>query len=112
MFTYYLANQLKDTNITVNSIRVTAVQIDISRHPNVSGFMKWVYEQKSKKSITPQQMAKTYTYLATSDQVTHITGKYYNEKNNQVKSNKYSMDDDNIKAVMNLSFEFMDKGIV
>jgi NAD(P)-dependent dehydrogenase (short-subunit alcohol dehydrogenase family) len=109
MFTYYLADQLKDTKVTVNSIRVTAVKIDISRYPNISRVMKWAYKQKSKKSITPQQMAKTYTYLASMDEVSNITGKYYDEKNNQVKSNKYSMNAENIKAVMDLSFTFIDK---
>ena len=112
MFTYFLANTLKDTHITVNSIRVTAVQIDISRHPDISAFMKWAYKQKSKKSITPKQMAKTYTFLASSDEVTKVTGKYYNEKNIQVSSNKYSMDEKNIKAVMDLSFTYLDKEIV
>lgn len=112
MFTYYLADQLKNTNITVNSIRVTAVQIDVSRHPDISKFMKWAYEQKSKKSITPLEMAKTYTYLATSDEVTNVTGKYYNEKNTQVSSNKYSMDKDNIKALMDLSFTYIDKSVL
>lgn len=111
MFTYYLANQLRDTKVTVNSIRVTAVQIDISRHPDISAFMKWAYKQKSKKSITPQQMAKTYIYLATSDEVSQVTGKYYSEKNVQVGSNKYSLDEKNIKAVMDLSFSYIDKGL-
>lgn len=111
MFTYYLANELKDTKVTVNSIRVTAVQIDVSRHPDISAFMKWAYEQKSKKSITPQQMAKTYIYLATSNDVSQISGKYYNEKNVQVSSNKYSLDEKNINAVMDLSFSYIDQGV-
>lgn len=112
MFTYYLAEQLKDSNVTVNSIRVTAVQIDISRHPDISGFMKWAYEQKSKKSITPQEMAKTYTYLATDNDLSNVTGKYYNEKNKQISSNSYSMDKENIKSVMDLSFTYVDSEVL
>ncbi|MGL1890392.1 MAG: SDR family NAD(P)-dependent oxidoreductase [Spirochaetaceae bacterium] len=109
MYTYWLAKKLEDSNITVNSIRVTAVQIDISRHPELSSFMKWVYKQKAKKSLTTAQMAKTYTYLSISDEVNNISGKYFNEKNNVVDSNKYTHNLENIDKVMNLSLSYIDE---
>ena len=43
MYTYWLAEQLKDSNITANCIRVTNVKVDLKRYPNVSGFMKFLY---------------------------------------------------------------------
>ncbi len=106
MFTYYLAEELKDTKVTVNAIRVTAVKIDISRHPDISGFTKWVYKQKSKQSITPEEMAETYTYLATSPEVCSISGKYFDEKNQMVDSSKYSKDKGNIEAVMEMTRKY------
>lgn len=112
MFTYYLANELKDTNVTVNSVRVTAVKVDISRHPNISRFTKWVYQQKSKQSISPEEMARTYTYLATSDEVKNVTGKYFDENNKQVNSHKFTNDEENIKAVMELTHKYLEKGVV
>ena len=87
-----LADRLKDSSVTVNSIRVTAVQIDISRHPELSAFTKWVYSIKSKMSLTPAQMAETYTWLATSPEVKGVRGKYFDEKNREVKSVKYTYD--------------------
>lgn len=107
MYTYWLADKLKNTNVTVNSIRVTAVKIDINRHPEISSFMKWLYAQKSKQSISPKDMAKTYTYLATSRDVKGVTGKYFDEKNKQVKSNKYTYDKNNIDAVMKLTNSYL-----
>lgn len=107
MYTYYLADKLKDTNVTVNCVRVTAVKIDISRHPELSKFTKWVYKQKSKQSITPYEMAKTYTFLATNDEITSVSGKYFDENSNQVKSNKYTCDRDNINAVMKLTNNYL-----
>jgi NAD(P)-dependent dehydrogenase (short-subunit alcohol dehydrogenase family) len=107
MYTYYLAEKLKDTNITVNCVRVTAVKIDISRHPELSNFTKWVYAQKSKQSIDPEQMAKTYAYLAINDEVMNVSGKYFDEKNKYVKSNKYTYDKNNIKAVMELTSRYL-----
>ena len=106
MYTYWLADKLKDTTITVNSIRVTNVKIDISRHPNISGFMKFAYSIKSRFSISPEDMAKTYTYLASSSELDNTTGKYFNEKNKIVGSSKYSMNSENIEAVMKLTMKY------
>lgn len=107
MFTYHLAKELEATKVTINCIRVTAVQIDISRHGNISNLSKWIYKQKSKQSITPEEMAKTYTYLATSKDLAGVTGKYYSEKNEEVKSNKYTHVTENIKAVMALTNQYI-----
>ena len=108
MFTYDLADKLKDTNVTVNCIRVTAVKVDMSRHGNVSPFMKWVYKQKSKQALTPEAMARTYTYLAVSKDLDHVRGKCFDENNQWVKSSKYSMDLGNIEAVMKLTDKYID----
>lgn len=107
MYTYWLAERLKESSVTVNSIRVTAVQIDISRHPDISAFSRWVYSLKSKMSLTPAEMAETYTYLATSEKVKGITGKYYNEKQSEVKSNQYTYNKVNIMALMELTAKYV-----
>ena len=103
MYTYWLAEKLKETAITVNCIRVTNVKIDTSRYPNISGFMKFAYSIKSRFAMSPEDMAKTYTYLATSADLDKTTGKYFNEKNKIVNSSKYSVNMENIEAVMKLS---------
>lgn len=107
MYTYWLANELKETKITVNCIRVTNVKIDTSKYPDISGFMKFLYSIKSKFSISPAEMAKTYTYLATDKSLVNTTGKYFNEKNQMVNSSKYSQDKDHIEAVMNFSYQYL-----
>lgn len=108
IYTYWLAEQLKDTAITVNCIRVTNVKVDTSRYPNISGFMKFLYSIKSRFSISPEVMAKTYTYLSTSPDLDKTTGKYFNEKNKIVDSSPYSIDKENIKAVMDLSLRYIE----
>lgn len=108
MYTYWLAQKLQDTKITANCIRVTNVKVDISRYPNLSGLSKFAYSLKSKKSISPEEMAKTYTYLATSDEVSGVTGKYFDEKNNFLSSSKYSCNIDNVNKVMDLTMKYLD----
>lgn len=108
MYTYRLSEQLKDTNITVNCIRVTNVKVDTSRYPNISEFMKFLYSIKSRFSISPEDMAKTYTYLASSSDVNKTTGKYFNEKNKTVTSSQYSIKKENIDAVMELTLRYVE----
>ncbi|MDP5276440.1 SDR family NAD(P)-dependent oxidoreductase [Chengkuizengella axinellae] len=105
MYTYWLAEKLKNTKITVNCIRVTNVKLDINRYPNLSKLAKFAYSIKSKSSISPEEMAKTYTYLATSEEVIELTGKYFDENNKWVDSSKYSNDFENINKVMDLTMK-------
>ena len=106
MYTYWLAEKLSDTNITANCIRVTNVKIDISRYSNLSELMKFMYSIKSKFSISPDEMAKTYTYLATSADLNKTKGKYFDEKNQTVDSSSYSKDEKNIEDLMNLTLKY------
>lgn len=107
MYTYWLAKKLSDTKITVNCIRVTNVKIDIARYPNISGLMKFMYSIKSKFSIRPEEMAATYTYLASSVELKRITGKYFNEKNQMVSSSRYSNDEKSWEEVMSLTKKYL-----
>lgn len=107
MYTYWLADQLKDSSITANCIRVTNVKIDVSRYPHLSGFMKFLYKIKSQFSISPEEMAKTYTYLATVEDLSLVSGKYFNEKNQQVKSSAYSSNEIAIENLMALTKTYL-----
>ena len=110
MYTYWLAKELSPHHITVNSIRVTAVKVDLKRHPNISGLQKFAYQMKSKKSIEPEKMAQTYTYLATDQEVKGVTGKYFDENNQMISAGKYISDIKNIEEVMFLTNTYMKQG--
>ncbi len=107
MYTYWLAKRLKPYQIMVNCIRVTAVKIDISRHPELSRFMKWVYKQKAAKSLSPEEMAETYVWAALDPKLNHVTGKYFDENNHEVDSNKYSRNYSDIYAMMKLTQDYI-----
>ena len=108
MYTYWLADTLKDTAVTANVIRVTNVRIDIDkRYPDAPKLMRKMYAIKSSFAITPKEMAQTYTYLATSDEVSETTGKYYDSPTSIVNSSGYSRDRENIEAVMALTRRYL-----
>ncbi len=124
MYTYWLADQLKETAVstlrpssvepgsrqavTVNSIRVTNVKIDVdTRYPGMPKWKRTLYSLKSKSSITPEEMAETYTFLALSPEVNQTTGTYFDDPNHIVNSSSYSQDKENIKQVMDLTLTYL-----
>ena len=108
IYTYWLAQRLQGTGVTANCIRVPIVAVDTNRYPNMPGFLKSLYSLKTRMGLTPEQMAETYTYVATSDEVSEITGQYFDEKNRSVKSRRYTTDPETIARVMQLTMRFLD----
>jgi len=109
MYTYWLAGEFSGTDMTANCIRVTNVRIDTNRYPDISKFQKKLYSIKSKLSITPEDMAATYEYLATSNEVRNTTGKLFDERNRIVKSNSYSTDQKNISKLMKVTEQYVER---
>ena len=87
IWSLYMANEQKD--IKIQAVRVTNVKIDMSRYDNIHSFLKQMYKIKSKFSISPEEMAKTYTALATTSD---YNGFLYNEKMTEVRANKSAYD--------------------
>ena len=108
MYTLWLSKELKDTNITANSIRVPAVRVDVSKYPNLSGFLKKIYKFKSRFSLLPSKMAETYEYLSTSDELKDKSGEYFNEKNQKVKFSNYQRNWGNIEKLMELTLKYIE----
>lgn len=107
MYTYWLARELADTQVTANCIRVTNVKIDLERYPDLTPIARWAYAQKSRSAISPEDMARTYTWLATSPLVAGMSGKYFNEKNREVLSSRYSRQTEHIDQLVKLTKNYI-----
>ena len=90
MFTYDLAEKLKGSGVTVNCVRVTNVAIPDDRLGHLPGWLRKLYSLKRRMSITPEQQAETYVFLAADPAVKDISGGYWDENNHQVRSNAKS----------------------
>lgn len=90
MYTYALAERLQGTGVTVNCVQVTNVAIPEERLTYLPAWMRKVYALKRRMSITPEQQAQTYVYLAAAPEVQEITGGYWDENNQRVRSNRNS----------------------
>jgi NAD(P)-dependent dehydrogenase (short-subunit alcohol dehydrogenase family) len=92
MFTFDLAQRLQGTGVTVNCIRVPSVQIDQGRYEYITGWKRRAYEIKRSKAITSAQMAEAYIRLAVEPEFETTTGKYFDEKCQEVKAYKPAYD--------------------
>jgi NAD(P)-dependent dehydrogenase (short-subunit alcohol dehydrogenase family) len=90
MFTYQLAERMKNKGISANCIRVTNVALPDEKIAHLPAWQQKIYKLKRSKAITPEQQAEVYKYLAVSPEVEGITGKYWDESKCQVNSNQKS----------------------
>lgn len=107
MYTYWLAERGRAANITANCIRVPAVRVDIDKYGNLPTLMKKIYAYKSRLSLSPEEMARVYTYLATSDEVTAVTSTYFDEQMKSVQPAKYARQSQQIEAVMAMTMRYI-----
>jgi NAD(P)-dependent dehydrogenase (short-subunit alcohol dehydrogenase family) len=81
LFTYALAEKLKGSGIAVNAVDPGGVATNFARN---NGLWHWVkhriYYLKKRQLLTPAQGAETVVYLASSDDVMGITGRYFVDK--------------------------------
>jgi len=81
LFTYELALRLNGTNITANAIDPGGVATNIGKN---DGLIPWakhlVYYLIKRELLTPKQGAETVIYLASSEIVKGISGKYFYQK--------------------------------
>jgi len=103
MYTRWLAGRLGGSRTTVNCIRVPNVRIDLARYPGLSLAARLAYALKSRLAITPGEMARTYTWLATSDEVRGATGRCFDERRREVAPHRASKDPAHVEAVMRLT---------
>jgi NAD(P)-dependent dehydrogenase (short-subunit alcohol dehydrogenase family) len=78
MFTHELAKRSKDTPITTNSLHPGVVRTQLAEEAN--WMMKLFYFIGKPFMRSPKSGAETSIYLATSDEVTSTSGKYFRNK--------------------------------
>ncbi len=78
LFTNELADRLKDTNVTVNSLHPGFVKTQIG-NKNASWYSNLFWSIITLGAISVEDGAKTSVYLASSPEVKGVTGKYFDK---------------------------------
>lgn len=75
LFTYKLADSLKNTNITVNALHPGLVATNFGKN---NGLIRFYIRRLIKRNeINPLEGSRTSSYLATSPDLVDITGRYF-----------------------------------
>ena len=91
LFTYELARKLNGSGITVNCLHPGTVNTNFGN--DIKGFMGKVFKLFKPFLISPDKGAETLVYLATSDEVSTTTSKYfYKKKPKQSSSATYKLE--------------------
>lgn len=100
LFTRELAEKLKGTGVTVNSVHPGVVATNWGRHS--AGALSFGIRLGSVFMISPEKGADTVVYLASSPEVDGVTGEYFT-KRKAVSSSKESMDDSEAAKLWDVS---------
>ncbi|NHK31741.1 MAG: SDR family oxidoreductase [Asgard group archaeon] len=101
LFTLYLAEKLANNNITVNTLTPGFVQTNLAS--SYKG-MKFFIKLMSPLALSPEKAAKKIIFLAASDDIKEITGKYF-VKNKITKTSDLTMDKTLQKELWDISNE-------
>lgn len=111
LFTYELSRQLQATGVTVNCLHPGAIATPmIEKDKDCPKAMKFFYNIGKYFLKSPQKGAETIIYLAVSDEVNNITGKYFVNKE-IVLSSPLSYDIALAKQLWDMSLQLIRKNV-
>jgi len=93
MFTYELAEQLKDTKVTVNAIHPGIVRTNLGLETSEGLLQAFVQFCLRFVAISPQQSALRILRLATSPDLSLVSGHYFKGGPTPVRTNRFSYDE-------------------
>jgi NAD(P)-dependent dehydrogenase (short-subunit alcohol dehydrogenase family) len=105
LFTYELARRLErsGTNITVNALHPGGVRTNFGKEGDTRGLLRFVFDLFLRVGgISAEEGADTAVYLASSPEVTGVTGKYF-EKRKAISSSRQSYDVDVARRLWEVS---------
>jgi retinol dehydrogenase 12 len=105
LYTLELAERVKDSGITVNTLHPGVVGTNFAHEFN--GAFGFLYKLGKMIMLTPEKGSVTSVYLATSDEVKGVTGKYF-VKCKPAKPRNKQLTDKNRKALWQKSLELAD----
>jgi NAD(P)-dependent dehydrogenase (short-subunit alcohol dehydrogenase family) len=103
LFTYELDRMLEDTGVTVNALHPGMVDTTIG-NTHAKGIASLGWSVMRLFAITVEKGAATTVYLATSDEVKNVSGKYF-AKGKPKKSSRASYDKETALMLWNVSKE-------
>ena len=107
MFTYDLADQLKNTSITVNAVHPGIVKTNLGVETSKGVLQGFVRFCMSFIAIIPEKSAERILYLTNAKELSEVTGKYFKGGKNPVGTNSFSNNIKNRKELRELTMKLI-----
>ena len=101
LFTYSLARKLEGTGVTVNCLHPGFVRTNLGRD---NGILFFFFKLATIFAVSPEKGAETVIHLASSPEVSGVTGKYFEDKK-EVRSSDESYDVETARRLWQVSEE-------
>ena len=101
LFTYSLARKLEGTGVTVNCLHPGFVRTNLGRD---NGPLFFFFKLATIFAVSPEKGAETVIHLASSPEVSGVTGKYFEDKK-EVRSSDESYDVETARRLWQVSEE-------
>jgi NAD(P)-dependent dehydrogenase (short-subunit alcohol dehydrogenase family) len=108
MFTMQLAEQVKGTKVTVNNVDPGIVRTQMVY--NAPGLLKMFAYITRPFSVSPEKGAATSIYLASSEEVNNISGKYFKNSKAVATKNKFNTKE-NRELLWDISMKELQKSL-
>lgn len=105
MFTFDLAERLRDDGVTVHCVRVGNVAIPDERLTHLPTWLLKIYEMKRRFALTPEKMAEAYVWLAADPVGIQQTGGYWDAPGVAVKANKNAYNPETQRRLWDVSLQ-------
>lgn len=76
-WTIHQAERHRDSALRFHAVRVTNVKVDLARYPGLAWPIRATYALKSAFAISPEEMAKTYSWLADDEAARAVNGGHW-----------------------------------
>lgn len=104
LFTRELCRQLEGTHVTANALHPGFVATNFGHNGN--GIGKWIIQLTQRNALTPEQGAQTSIYLASSPEVTGVSGAYFYDRR-IVQPSKSAQDDEVARRLWDVSLDLV-----
>jgi NAD(P)-dependent dehydrogenase (short-subunit alcohol dehydrogenase family) len=92
VFTRELARRYEG-QITANVVRVPAVKVPDERLPELNPILLWIYKLKRRAALDPEEMARTYHWMALSEEAAALNGEVIDEKQRVISGHRAANDE-------------------
>lgn len=107
--TYDFSEEIKDSKVTINAVHPGVVKTNLGVETSKGLLFAFVKFMEKFVAITPEKSAERIVYLATADELSTVSGKYFKAAKKPASTNSFSYKLENRKKLMMLTEQLIQR---